>query len=164
MASSGRRSQRRAAEKQRQRRGSQVVATQPQQEVIARPPSLPGPGQLHFEVEEHYSGPIPMASELAGYEDVQTGLAERIVGMAERQSRHRQRLETLDVAWEHLHVTLGQVSALVVALFFGWIAWDLGQDGEPLLAAFIGAVDIVALVSVFIYGKRAEQQQPPTAP
>lgn len=50
-----------------------------------------------------------------------------------------------------------------VALFFGWIAWDLGQDGEPLLAAFLGVVDLVALVSVFIYGKLKEAGQPDAA-
>lgn len=115
--------------------------------------------QLGASYEEHYSGPIPQAAELGSYEGVLPGLADRIVTMAERQARHRRRLEFMDVAWEHVHVSLGQLSALFVALFFGWIAWDLGQDGETLLAAFLGAVDLVALVSVFIYGKRKEAAQ-----
>lgn len=115
---------------------------------------------MSFEIEEHYSGPIPQAAELRGYEDVERGLANRIVTMAEQQARHRRRLETIDVVWEHVHVSAGQASALIVAIFFGWVAWSLGQDGEALLAAFIGAVDLAALVGVFIYGKRSDNAAP----
>lgn len=117
--------------------------------------------QLQFEghYEERYSGPIPQAAELGQYEGVLPGLADRIVTMAEKQAKHRRRLETIDTVLEHLHVSAGQISALIVALFFGWVAWDLGQNGEPLLAAFLGGIDLVALVSVFIYGKRQEAAQ-----
>jgi uncharacterized membrane protein len=124
------------------------------------PPVTPGPGQLSIEYEEHYSGPIPRAAELGNYEAVLPGLANRIVTMAEKQAKHRRRLETVDVVFEHIHVTFGQLSALAVAIFFGWVAWDLGQSGEPLLAGFIGAVDLVALVSVFIYARRKDVTPP----
>lgn len=113
--------------------------------------------------EEHlYSGPIPQAEELEHYENVLPGLADRIVSMAEKQAKHRRRLETVDVVFEHLHVTIGQLSALIVAIFFGWVAWDLGRDGRELLAAFVGAVDLAALVSVFIYARRTEVELPPS--
>jgi uncharacterized membrane protein len=156
------RSQRRAVEKSKKRNLQQSAERE-------QPPAQPGPGQLPLQYEERietferYSGPIPQAAEIRQYEEVLPGLADRIVSMAEKQAKHRRRLETIDTLFEHLHVTAGQVSALVVALFFGWIAWDLGQDGHELLAAFIGGIDLVALVSVFIYGKRKEAQQQPPA-
>ncbi len=107
-----------------------------------------------------------MASELAAYEDTLPGLADRIVGMAEREAQHRQRMESRDLAMEHFHVGFGQVSALVIAIFFGWIAYQLGQqEGKELLAAFVGGVDLAALVGVFIYGKRQEALPPePNSP
>jgi uncharacterized membrane protein len=157
------RSQRRALEKAKNKNPT-ARADDPQ-----APAARPGPGQLPLQYEERvetferYSGPIPQASEIRQYEEVLPGLADRIVTMAEKQAKHRRRMETMDVFFEHLHVTAGQASALIVALFFGWIAWDLGQDGHEVLAAFIGGVDLVALVSVFIYGKRKEAQQQPPA-
>ena len=43
---------------------------------------------------EAYSGPIPPASELEKYEKIQQGAADRIIRMAEKQSSHRQAMET----------------------------------------------------------------------
>ncbi len=127
--------------------------------------ALPLSGLRQVTVEQQsYQGPIPMASELQAYEDTLPGLADRIVGMAEREAQHRQRMESRDLALEHFHVGFGQVSALVVAIFFGWIAYQLGQEGKELLAAFVGAIDLAALVGVFIYGKRQEGQPPEPNP
>jgi uncharacterized membrane protein len=145
------RAQRRAVEK-----GKAAVARQVQEQA---PVPRPGPGQMRLEYEERvYSGPIPEASDLGQYEAVLPGLANRIVAMAEKQAKHRRRLETVDVLSEHVHVTIGQASALIVAIFFGWVAWDLGQNGQELLAAFLGAVDLTALVGLFIFGRRMDAE------
>ena len=54
----------------------------------------------------------------------------------------------------------GQISALAIALFVLYIAWDLGKNGQPYLAGFLGGLDLVALVSVFLgvqyFGKNQE--------
>jgi len=41
-----------------------------------------------------YAGPIPSADELAKYENILPGSANRILEMAEKQSRHRQNMES----------------------------------------------------------------------
>lgn len=48
-----------------------------------------------------YSGPIPSANELKKYEDVLPGAAERIIAMAENQSRHRQKNGNENVRSKH---------------------------------------------------------------
>lgn len=45
-----------------------------------------------------YVGPIPPPETLAKHEELQTGLAERIVSMAEIQSEHRRQLEAANVS------------------------------------------------------------------
>ena len=47
-----------------------------------------------------FRGPVPPPEVLAGYEATLPGAADRILAMAERQSRHRQELETTVVAGE----------------------------------------------------------------
>ena len=43
--------------------------------------------------EVEFSGPLPPPAVLQGYEDIVLGAANRILEMAERQSKHRQQLE-----------------------------------------------------------------------
>lgn len=44
-----------------------------------------------------YSGPLPKPEDLAKYEQVLSGSADRIIRMAERQAEHRQKLEKVVV-------------------------------------------------------------------
>jgi uncharacterized membrane protein len=44
-----------------------------------------------------YSGPLPKPEDLAKYEQVLTGSADRIIRMAEQQATHRQNLERVIV-------------------------------------------------------------------
>src|SRR5687768_13622143 len=47
-----------------------------------------------IEVSTTYSGPIPPPAILRGYEDIVPGSADRIMGWAESQTKHRHKLET----------------------------------------------------------------------
>lgn len=77
-----------------------------------------------------YSGPLPPASELARYEQVLPGAADRIIAMAEKQLTHRTeyeyaaissqiKLEKLSRILAFLFAITGLVCAVVVA-FFGF--------------------------------------------
>lgn len=65
--------------------------------------------------QEFFSGPLPPPEKLEHYDRIVPGLAERIVGLTERQSAHRQQLER-----ENLHENIRAARA------GQWMAYSLG--------------------------------------
>jgi len=106
-----------------------------------------------------YSGPIPSPDDFAGYNAVLPGAADRILKMAEGQSSHRQRIETIAVSGN----TVSQVLAIPVAGYLAYVvlngAIHLLETGHQIegLSALVGA--IATMVGVFIYGKRHQTRQ-----
>jgi uncharacterized membrane protein len=96
---------------------------------------------------------------LAEYEQVLPGLAERIVKMAETQMVHRQGLEAKHLDGESRRANRGQYCGLVVALggflLSGWCV----IHGQAVTAALIASLDLVSLVSTFLYGTKMKQQE-----
>jgi len=113
--------------------------------------------QLQIREEHFFSGPLPGPEILANYERVLPGLADRIVGMAERQSAHRQELEKAAVLGEQQRAGRGQSCALIVALCGLVVAGLCGFSGQQVAASIIGGIDLVGLVGVFIYGSAARR-------
>lgn len=105
------------------------------------------------EMHQFYSGPIPPASELAAFEKITPGLADRIVAMAERQSAHRQDLETRiiksDIFRSNLGMTLGFIVAIVGLLVSGWTI----STGQGTAGAIIGSATLAAMVTAFVTGR-----------
>ena len=58
-----------------------------------------------------YSAPIPPASEFERYESVLVGSADRILGMAERQSSHRQHIEKIVITFDTAKSVVGVICA-----------------------------------------------------
>jgi hypothetical protein len=54
-----------------------------------------------------YSGPIPSATEMLGYERACPGIADRIMTMSEKQMDHRQKIETIAIKTSSLNSCLG---------------------------------------------------------
>jgi uncharacterized membrane protein len=96
---------------------------------------------------------------LAAYESVFPGCAERIVALTERQSAHRQGLESnvingnisAQTRGQYLGFTLGMV---IVIGGIGLIAYGKSTEG---LASIITAM--VGLVSVFVYGRWRQERE-----
>lgn len=63
-----------------------------------------------------YSGPLPPANEMAQYEKICSGSADRIITMAEKQSEHRQNIEHAAVCASNWRSILGVLSAFVIAI------------------------------------------------
>lgn len=79
------------------------------------------PQQIVQSVE--YSGPLPPPAVLQRYDQVVPGAAERILRMAEGQSKHRQELEKTVVRSGSRDSLLGIVSGVVVSLGFLWLTY-----------------------------------------
>lgn len=117
---------------------------------------------------ESFSGPIPKPSMLKEYENVVPGCAERIIRMAEKQAKHRQNLEKTVIEGDSKRADRGLRAGFIVALAGLGVALTLGLNGQVQAAIIIGAVDLGALVGIFVYGsvtrrseraKKAEQMR-----
>lgn len=103
--------------------------------------------------EASYSGPLPPASELAEYDRILPGAAERIVSMAERFAEHRQELEKQAMQSAQSASRFGQKAGLSIVLAVlvtcGVALWL----GHERFATALGSWTIVALAAVFVVGK-----------
>lgn len=75
----------------------------------------------------------------------------------ETQLEHRIAIEKEGVKRSFNQSSTGQWFGFIIALVFGIIAWDLAKSGDQVTATILGTVDIVALVTVFITGKRSNK-------
>lgn len=121
-----------------------------------KPKKTPNPQILA--ASKQWSAPLPPPEILSGYNSVVPGAADRILGMAEKQSSHRQKQENRVILSNVIQSYLGMVFAFILGV--GVIAGGIfliynGKDGYGL-AIIIG--DLVALAGVFIYG-RSEQRK-----
>lgn len=107
-------------------------------------------------VSTSFTGPLPPPSILAGYGAIQPDLVDRVVGLTERQSAHRQTVQMIDLRARIRLSTMGSVFGFVIALVGLGAATGLVLSGHPWPGTIIGTVDLVALVSVFVIGKRRE--------
>ncbi len=105
-----------------------------------------------------FSGPIPPPEYLIGYNNAIPGGAERILAMAEKQSAHRMQLEDYAVRQDFKQSRLGQIFGFVLGILGLGVATALALDGHEAVASILGTTTIVALVSVFVLGKRAQEK------
>jgi uncharacterized membrane protein len=104
----------------------------------------------------HYQGPLPPPEALARYEQIQIGLANRIVALAEQESQHRHEIDKtwLNKAFEQER--RGQAFGLVigvVAIVAGTVA---AIAGSQIAGSIIGGGGVVGLVSVFVLGNKSK--------
>lgn len=131
--------------------------------------------QMMMQVSRQYSfsGPLPPPEVLEKYNQALPGAAERILSMAEQQSRHRQSIETKVIDSNTFVQKLGPVLGFIVAMtaVIGGIVLVLkGKDGYGLAAII---TPLAGLASVFIYSKQQQRKEldnkaqgfiPPLAP
>jgi uncharacterized membrane protein len=108
--------------------------------------------QAEISHTKSFSGPLPTPEYLADYEKACPGAAERILAMAERQSLHRQTMESAVITSDSRRADLGVVSALVLcftSIVGGVVAISLGHDAPGSLISTTG---VIGLAGTFIYG------------
>ena len=106
-----------------------------------------------------YYGPIPPASEMAHYDEIHPGMANRIMLLAENQSTHRQKIESQAVKSNCVVSILGVCFAFIIAmstLALAAYCFYLDKNG---IGAFMGSFGLVSVVGAFIYGTRSNRQE-----
>ena len=106
-------------------------------------------------IREFHSGPIPPASELAKYEQVEKGTARLILGMAETEQKHRHTMDHKEQNLDAYGLGAGLVVGLT-ALVGGIYLIGTGHDatGFGVIIAELGA-----LVGVFVYVRNKQEVQ-----
>ncbi|MCE0496626.1 MAG: DUF2335 domain-containing protein [Methylacidiphilales bacterium] len=106
-----------------------------------------------------YSGPLPHPSLLAKYNDVIPNGAERMMVMAEKQSDHRLKIETMVVNNQQRQSTVGQYFALVITIaglaLSGWLI----VNNHDTAGSAIGVATIGSVAAAFIAGRTKQRSE-----
>jgi uncharacterized membrane protein len=108
---------------------------------------------------QSFSGPLPPPEVLARYNEVVTNGAERILAMAERQSAHRESLESRVVDGNLAIQKSGSLRAFILALVVilgGIYLMATGKDAWGFAAI---VTSLASLVSVFLIGKTQQKKE-----
>jgi len=120
---------------------------------------IPNPTAGFAITQAHFSGPLPPPEMLARYNDAVPGGAERILAMAENQSKHRQELERIVIdANAHTQKTAPVYGFIIcmTAILGGIYLIYLGKSAQGL-ASIVTA--LVSLAAVFVIGKLRQKKE-----
>lgn len=105
-----------------------------------------------------YQGPLPPASQLAQYEGILPGAAERIMKTYEKQVDHRHFIEkkyvTSNCINSRMGIIIGALFSLITIGMSGWLIYIGNTTGGSI----IGGLQIASLAGVFVYGTRMKQK------
>lgn len=129
--------------------------------VLPRQQSVPSQqsAQLTYFEAQGFSGPLPHPDLLIKYNEAFPGCAERIVGMAERQSSHRQAIEQKVIYSNVISERLGQILGFIIAIIVILSGVYLTMHDKPTQGIVAMLSPLIGLVVAFIYGKRYQQKQ-----
>ncbi len=99
----------------------------------------------------HFSGPLPRPEDLKKYDDILPGAAERIISMAENESRHRHESERrADKAAIGIAVAAIIAAFIAMLLLTGAVFYAL-YKGYQAVAGTIAVGAIAAVVGAFLF-------------
>lgn len=109
------------------------------------------------EVSQQFSGPIPPPHILSGYDKVQTGFAERIIAMAEKEQVHRHGIEHQALSAGISVQKRGQIYALIVSLVILSGSMFLIHSGMELSGSALAGSSLIGLAYIFITGRKTNE-------
>lgn len=111
--------------------------------------------------QQVYSSPLPPPEALAKYEQIQSGLVQKIIEMTEAQGNHRRELEKKHLEAEIKHqerrdgeAKRGQIFAFLIAIFAIGGGIYTALQGYQAVGGFISALGLSGLVTPFIIGRQ----------
>ena len=110
-------------------------------------------------IKQEFHGPLPPPGTLAQYNEIIPNGAERIMVMAEEQSKHRRELEKIALKTDSRNSFLGVLSAFILGLATIIAGAIVILRGYSWPGALLGSAGLVGLVSVFIYGTKQRRQE-----
>jgi uncharacterized membrane protein len=113
------------------------------------------------QVSQTFLGPLPPPTVLEHYERILPGAADRIISMAEQQSKHRQEQESKIIRYSGRDSLLGLIFGLIIGLtaIIGGVICIL--HGYAISGVILGGSGLAGLVGVFVYGSREKKEPSP---
>lgn len=108
---------------------------------------------------QEFSGPLPPPGALEKYNQIIPNGAERIMVMAEEQSKHRKTLEAKALNTDSRNSLLGIIFAFVLGLTTIVVGAIIILKDYVYPGTIMGSAGLVGLVSAFIYGTRSRRKE-----
>lgn len=109
------------------------------------------------QVIQQYQGPIPPPESLKKFDEIEPGLASRIVTMAEKNGDHLRDIQKQQVAHDRQKteqevdiVKRGQLFAFILMVLFLILASVLIFTGKGIIGTIFGTVSIIAVILAFL--------------
>lgn len=96
---------------------------------------------------------------MAEYEEILPGAAERILSMAEEQSKHRRSMEKIVIESGSIDSLLGVVTGFLIGISTISGGVFLAYNNKELSGLALGTSGLASLVGVFIYGTRSRRKE-----
>ena len=122
-------------------------------------PSQNNSGGVIIRQSSLFSGPLPSPETLKKFNEVVPGAAERIIKMAEDQSRHRRDLEKRVIESDLSRSKWGQILGFVIAIAGLAVSAVVAIYGNAIAGGVIGLGTLATLVGVFMYGAKTRSQE-----
>lgn len=132
--------------------------------VLERLMAMPETAGIMMQVSHTRSGPLPDAEELSRYERVSPGFAREILEMAKKEQEHRHRHVDKGQNGAIWRDRIGQIFGLICVFIFSYIAYLMIEKGAYGWATTLLGVELVALSSVFVFGKKTSQAKTTSTP
>ncbi len=133
--------------------------SKPEQPKSLNPLANDNPAKGIIAQASSYSGPIPPPDLLAKFGEIIPNGADRILKMAENQSKHRQCIEKWAVIGGTILSHFGVLCAACIALGALYFGSGLVQNGHTVEGSILGGGGLTGLVAAFIYGTRSRREE-----
>lgn len=94
--------------------------------------------------------PIPTPEELAGYENICSGSADRIIQMAEEQGNHRRAQEQRAVKAAIIDGHLGLCFAFILSIMGFSLGYLLIQSDHMIAGTIFSGISFLSIIKAFI--------------
>ena len=94
--------------------------------------------------------PIPTPEELAGYENICPGAADRIIRMAEEQGNHRRTQEQKAVTAAIIDGHLGLCFAFILSIIGFILGYLLIQSDHMIAGTIFSGISFLSIIKAFI--------------
>jgi uncharacterized membrane protein len=108
---------------------------------------------------ELYSGPIPHPDFFKKFEEALPGLADRVMTMSEKQSAHRQKIETGVIWFDGLKSLLGLVFAFLIVVSGIGAGTYLVMHDKNAWGLITILTPIGSVAGIFVYQNRINKKE-----
>lgn len=112
--------------------------------------------QVSIQETQVWSAPIPPPELLQQYNEIIPNGADRILAMAENQSAHRIRMESMAIKANLNRATRGQLFAFLISILAISGGIYLAVIGKELGGGILGTGGLVALASLFLRERKSQ--------